>query len=191
MQKVATENNLSETAFVTALENKRYKLRWFTPTKEVELCGHATLAAAHALFELGIHPIDKLIAFETLYSGTLTAQRSNTTTEIELNFPVIKVEKLEVNETDMNSLLQGLGITRDEVLFVGKTIYDYIVEISSTAFHGICDVDFNALATIVTRGIVVTCKGPYKMSSNISRMSDFVSRCFFPRYTVHTLHITS
>src|SRR6187200_90874 len=84
MQKVAAEMNLSETAFLVRREDG-YELRWFTPKVEVALCGHATLASAHVLWEQGHARPDESIRFHTL-SGVLTAQRSGE--QIELDFPL-------------------------------------------------------------------------------------------------------
>src|SRR5690349_326998 len=86
MQRVAMEMNLSETAFVWPMDDNRFSLRWFTPTVEVDLCGHATLAAAHVLWETGALSLDKSARFETR-SGLLTARRDGTW--IELDFPAL------------------------------------------------------------------------------------------------------
>jgi len=83
MQRVAAEMNLAETAFVVLGDGDDFPLRWFTPTTEVPLCGHATLAAAHALWETGYVPPSRAIGFNTL-SGALTAQRSGDLIGIDL-----------------------------------------------------------------------------------------------------------
>ena len=94
MAKIAREINHSETAFLLK-QNNTFSLRWFTPKIEVSLCGHATLASAHILYEIGIIEIDKQIEFDTK-SGILTARFTNE--QIELDFPQLFVDKCESNE---------------------------------------------------------------------------------------------
>ena len=92
MQSVAMEMNLAETAFVVRRGEGAFDLRWFTPTVEVPLCGHATLAAAHAIWERGIEPADRPLAFSTA-SGVLRARRL-ADGWIELDFPVLRLESV-------------------------------------------------------------------------------------------------
>ncbi len=94
MKNIAREINHSETAFLIKNENSYY-LRWFTPKTEVKICGHATLATAHVLYELGLIEIDKPINFNTK-SGLLTARKTND--NIELNFPQLFVDECQSNE---------------------------------------------------------------------------------------------
>ena len=110
MQKVAREMNLSETAFLHPVENG-YNLRWFTPTIEVELCGHATLATAHVLFDDGHHSPDTLLRFQTR-SGELTARKDGSW--IELDFPATPAEETSAPP----GLIEALGVSPR---FVGHT----------------------------------------------------------------------
>jgi PhzF family phenazine biosynthesis protein len=115
MQSVAAEMNLSETAFLLP-EADGYRLRWFTPAAEVRLCGHATLASAHALWETGRLQLGATARFYTL-SGLLTAQRR--ADWIELNFPARPPEPVEVP-----GLAEALGV---KPLYMGKDADDYMV----------------------------------------------------------------
>ncbi len=121
MQAVAAEMNLSETAFLLP-EGDGYRLRWFTPAAEVRLCGHATLASAHALWETGrLHP-EATACFYTL-SGLLTARRM--AGQIELNFPARPPQPVEVP-----GLADALGVTP---LGFYKDADDYMVEVATEA----------------------------------------------------------
>src|SRR5262245_40994924 len=122
MQRVAMEMNLSETAFVWPINDDRWSLRWFTPSVEVDLCGYATLAAAHVLFETGTLPLDKAARFETR-SGLLTARRDGAW--IELDFPALPPK----TTTAPDGLIDALG--RDlhkHVIAIGRSRFDYVVE---------------------------------------------------------------
>lgn len=162
MQNVAAEMNLSETAFVVP-RNDGFGLRWFTPTVEVELCGHATLASAHVLWQTErVHP-DQPIRFDTL-SGTLTAVRSGDA--IELDFPA-RPPKLCDPPPD---LLSALGTSAE---YVGQNGMDYFVVTDSA--HAVRELqpDFPRLAAVGLRGVIVTAR-----SDNTK--FDFVSRFFAP-----------
>jgi PhzF family phenazine biosynthesis protein len=162
MQSVAMEMNLSETAFLIR-QGDGYNLRWFTPKVEVDLCGHATLASAYVLFESGGARRDAVIRFYTR-SGLLTAALDEG--RIELNFPSTPAEDVSAPE----GLMAALGA---EACYVGKTQFDYIVEVAFEEVVRNLDPDFDALCRIPTRGIIVTsraCSGEF----------DFVSRFFCP-----------
>src|SRR5262245_51881173 len=116
MQQVARELNQAETAFLSAQEDG-FNLRWFTPTAEMDLCGHATLASAHVLWEEGRLPLDEPARFHTR-SGLLTATRNGDW--IELDFPAIAVAPIAAPV----DLIQALGITP---VFVGKEQEDYLI----------------------------------------------------------------
>ena len=166
MQNVAREMNLSETAFLHPQEGG-YGLRWFTPAVEIELCGHATLASAHALWETGRLGAGETARFQTL-SGLLTAkQRSVQGMEwIELDFPARRVEPVEPPAGLLAALEADPG-------FVGKSRYDYFLELASEEAVRALTPDFPALRSLPVRGIIVTARGsgePY----------DFVSRFFAP-----------
>lgn len=162
MQSVAMEMNLSETAFLIR-QADGYNLRWFTPKVEVDLCGHATLASAHVLFESGGAWRDTNIRFYTR-SGLLTATQADGW--IELNFPATPEEEVSAPE----GLTMALGV---KPKYIGKTQFDYIVEVDSEGMVRNLDPDFDALCRIQTRGIIVTSKAN-------SGEFDFVSRFFCP-----------
>ena len=103
MQNIAAELNLSETAFVVPIGEAKWSLRWFTPAVEIELCGHATLASAHRLFEQRLVASDTLLRFQTL-SGELTARKVGD--KIELDFPAIVVAPFEPQA----EVIKALGI---------------------------------------------------------------------------------
>lgn len=166
MQNVAMEMNLAETAFLYPAESV-YTLRWFTPTVEVDLCGHATLASAHVLYELGTVPADLPIRFQTL-SGLLTAQKHGDL--IELNFPATPA--VQVHAPD--GLIAALGV---EVLWVGQSKFDYLVEVASEAELRALSPDFRALKNLGGRGVIVT-------AQSSTPEFDFVSRFFAPAFGI-------
>ncbi len=162
MQRVAAEMNLSETAFL-APSGDGYRLRWFTPTVEVDLCGHATLASAHILWEAGQLRPDDTARFHTR-SGLLTATRSDG--EIVLDFPASPVEDADAPA----GLAEALGIAPQRV---ARGRFDYLVEVASEAEVRGLRPDFRALGAVeVERGIMVSAPG--------SDGVDFVSRFFAP-----------
>ena len=172
MQNVAREMNLSETAFLEKREDG-FNLRWFTPTVEVELCGHATLASAHALWEIGyLNPKEQARFFTK--SGLLTAALIDDW--IEMNFPV-EPETAASAPPDLSSAL-GVGFT-----YVGKNRFDYLVEIDSEESIRRINPDFSLLATIPMRGVIVT-------SPSNSTEYDFVSRFFAPQVGVNEDPVT-
>jgi PhzF family phenazine biosynthesis protein len=162
MQDVAREMNLSETAFLHP-EDGAWRLRWFTPAVEVELCGHATLASAHVLWESGRLGAGETARFQTL-SGLLTAERKGDW--IELDFPARTAEPVEPPA----GLLEALGA---RPVFLGKSRYDYFLELPDEDAVRAVAPDFQALRSLPVRGIIVTARG----SSN---PFDFVSRFFAP-----------
>jgi PhzF family phenazine biosynthesis protein len=162
MQQVAREMNLAETAFlVRRLDG--FDLRWFTPSREVDLCGHATLASAHVLWEQEHLAVDQIARFHTR-SGVLTAERRDRL--IWLDFPATPAAPAEPPE----ELVQGLG-TRGR--FVGRTPFDYLVELESENAVRALAPDLTLLARIKARGIIVTAKAA-------TPEYDFVSRFFGP-----------
>jgi PhzF family phenazine biosynthesis protein len=162
MQNVAMEMNLAETAFLRK-RSDGFDLRWFTPTVEVALCGHATLASAHMLWETGELASGEQARFHTK-SGILTADRKGNL--IELDFPATP----DTPETPPADLLPGLGITAK---YVGKNQFDYIVEVDSEQIVLGVKPDFTSLKKITARGIIVT-------SRSSSPQYDFISRFFAP-----------
>jgi len=163
MQSLAAEINLSETAFVRPLANG-YELRWFTPMSEVDLCGHATLAAAHALWTEGVAPADQAIEFHTR-SGLLTAVRSGG--QIELDFPAITATR---TDTPSALLLEATGLPGASVW---ESSMDTMLVAASEVEVRRLQPDMDLLKRIPTRGVVVTARSD-------SDGFDFVSRFFAP-----------
>lgn len=162
MQQLAMENNLAETAYLLP-EGDAYRLRWFTPLVEVALCGHATLASAHVLWETGILPKTTQARFQTL-SGLLTADYREGW--ITLDFPVTPALPIEPPA----GLLEALGT---EAVSVAKTRFDYLIEVASESIVRNLSPDHRALKSLAVRGIMVTAQGD-------SSEFDFVSRFFAP-----------
>ena len=162
MQQVAAEMNLSETAFLRPRDDG-FDLRWFTPEVEVELCGHATLASAHFLWERGVIEPAAEIPFWTL-SGRLAAKRSDEW--IELDFPAEGPEAVEAPP----DLLPALGV---EAKWLGKNRFDYLVELESEKEVREAAPDFGKLRQATTRGVMIT-------SVATGADFDFVSRFFAP-----------
>ncbi len=161
MQKIAREINHSETAFLLRLGSK-YSLRWFTPKTEVRLCGHATLAGAHILYETGFVGKDKKIEFETK-SGILKANRIENM--IELDFPQLFVEKCESNdiiETAFNV----------KTRFVGKSELRYLIEIDNVEKLKEIRPDFSLLQK--------SDRGAFMITAQSFDKFDFYSRFFAP-----------
>ena len=163
MQDVAREMNLAETAFLHP-ENGGYKLRWFTPAVEVALCGHATLASAHVLWEDGHLPAGRQARFST-QSGLLTADRAGDW--IELDFPATPPTPAPTPA----GLVSALGVTPR---WVGRSAFDYLAEIDSDDAVRSLAPDLIALARVEARGVIVTSRGG-------ASGYDFVSRFFAPQ----------
>ncbi|HYX49717.1 MAG TPA: PhzF family phenazine biosynthesis protein [Ktedonobacteraceae bacterium] len=162
MQNVAREMNLSETAFLHK-QAEGYYLRWFTPAVEVALCGHATLASAHILWEVGLLVPGEQAIFHTL-SGPLMANQNGTW--IEMDFPA----KVEEEAEAPDGLIEALGV---EVKYIGKNQFDYLVEVESENAVRTIKPNIGLLETVPARGIIVT-------SLADSSEYDFVSRFFAP-----------
>jgi len=141
MQAVAAEMNLSETAFVSRCDDG-YTLRWFTPTTEVDLCGHATLASAHVLATEGLHVVDEPIRFHTR-SGVLTCKRQDDL--IRMDFPATPVLPID----PPSELLDALGVS---AVFVGKSQFDYLVVVENAESLRSLAPDFRKLKAVQTRG---------------------------------------
>ena len=203
MQRVAAENNLSETAFIKLRPGTiaDFDIKWydfqnfqtiqffsidtdriftriqnrFTPSQEVDLCGHATLASAHAIYESGRVPSRQTPIKFYSSSGEILSANSKSDGMIELNFPSTPPSPLILSETEVTNLLEGLSIELTHVIYMGCTIYDFFFEISIVAFNSLKNIDFQALHKLGRRGIIITCQ-----SDNCSH--DFTSRWFGPRY---------
>jgi len=171
MQQLAAENNLSETVFFVR-EQDHYHIRWFTPTTEVKLCGHATLASAHILYtELG-YTKEKIIFKSS--SGLLTVTRS-TDGKIRLDFPANPPEPADEIP---DGLLDGLGIQNAPVF---KTSFDYMVVLPSQQAVENLQPNFSSLARVKARGVIATARG---------NEADFVSRCFYPQSGINEDPVT-
>ena len=162
LQAIAEENNVSETAFFVP-EGKGYRLRWFTPVTEVDLCGHATLASAHVLFEHLRHPSDS-VTFHTR-SGELTVVRRDAL--LEMNFPLSTPQPCEAPA----ALLEGIGIAPVETL----AAEDYFLVYPDEATVRGLRPDMPKLREIGLRGVIATAAGDEV---------DCVSRFFAPKFGV-------
>jgi len=163
MQHVAAEMNLAETAFLVRRAGG-YDLRWFTPAAEVDLCGHATLASAHLLWDEGHLEQGATATFHTR-SGVLTAKRQGDL--IWLDFPATPVQPA----TMLPDLERAIGAP---IRYLGRTAFDYFIELESEAAVRAVEPDLTVLARLPVRGVVVTAPsgdGPH----------DFVSRFFAPQ----------
>jgi len=166
MLDVAREMNLAETAFLVPQQGG-FDLRWFTPAVEIDLCGHATLASAHVLWEDGHLKPGTQARFHTR-SGLLTADRRGDW--IELDFPATRADPAAAPA----GLTAALGVTPR---FVGRSRFDYLLEVDGEEIVRGCKADFGALARVDARGVIVTSRAA---ASNY----DFVSRFFAPRVGV-------
>lgn len=162
MQKIATELNLSETAFFVPTDEKN-NLRWFTPKKEVRLCGHATLATAHVIFH-HLNPTLSEIEFKTKGGILTTCKKGN---GYQIKFPADS--PLEIEE---QSHLKDLGINFKEV-YKGTDDYLFILESEEEVLQS--NPDMTAIKNLGSRGAIVSAKG---------NKFDFVSRCFYPSYGI-------
>jgi len=167
MQAVGAEMNLSETAFVAGRTDGDLDLRWFTPTVEVDLCGHATLASAHALWETGRLAPDVEARFHTR-SGLLVAVRTDD--GIEMDFPARPVEPALVAGIEL------LGAVDPVATFDNG--HQLVVELRDEAAVRATTPAFAELAGAADRVWVVTAP------ADTERDADFVSRCFGPRYGI-------
>lgn len=167
MQDVAREMNLSETAFLLARPDGDYDLRWFTPTTEVDLCGHATLASAHTLWAEDLAAAAAPIRFHTA-SGPLVCRRDGDW--IEMDFPAEPVERASLPE----ALLEALGTPP---VYVGRNRMDYLVVLQDAEAVRRLQPDLARLGAVDTRGVIVT-------GATEGDEVDFVSRFFAPRVGV-------
>jgi predicted PhzF superfamily epimerase YddE/YHI9 len=160
MQKIAMENNLAETAFFVR-EGERFRIRWFTPAVEVDLCGHATLATAYVIFEVEKFA-GPVIEFDSR-SGRLTVRRDGS--RLTLNFPADEI----VPAVLPPGMVEALGAAPLET-YRGRT--DYLLVYGAQAEIEALAPDFGRLVRVEARGVIVTAKGV---------QADFVSRFFAPQ----------
>jgi PhzF family phenazine biosynthesis protein len=162
LQAIAEENNLSETAFFVAT-SRGFRLRWFTPVAEVDLCGHATLATAHVLFEILGHP-ERTVTFETR-SGDLIVERTGG--RLAMDFPAIPPQPCVAPD----ALIAGLGRPPVEVFAAD----DYVAVFDSEAAIRDLSPDYARLRELDLRGVIATAPGDEV---------DFVSRFFAPKFGI-------
>ena len=172
MQRVAAEMNLAETAFLVR-RGQTFDLRWFTPAVEIDLCGHATLASAHALWEMGELAPQTVAEFHTK-SGRLTATPQNGW--IELDFPATPPAPADLPD----GLAAAIGATPR---YVGKSPFDYLLELDDERTVQSLKPDFVALASFPVRGVIATSRAS-------SEGIDFVSRFFAPRAGINEDPVT-
>jgi PhzF family phenazine biosynthesis protein len=165
MQAVAQEINLAATAFVLP-EDDGFSLRWFTATAELDLCGHATLAAAHVLWEIGRMRPDDSVRFQTR-SGLLTVVRKSGW--IELDVPSTPARSVDAPL----ELLEAVGTSP---VYVGKSRFDYLVELDSEERVQQLAPDLTRIKKLPARGVIVT--------SRSQEDDDFVSRFFAPAFGI-------
>ena len=163
MQRVAREMNVADTAFLQRRADG-FDLRWFTPAVEVDLCGHATLASAHVLWETGQLAVTEVARFHTR-SGLLTATRRGEW--IDLDFPLTPVAAIDPPP----GLGEALGVTP---LYLGRSQFDVLVQVESESMVRDLQPDFRLLAGVDARGVIVT-------SRAAASDYDFVSRFFAPQ----------
>lgn len=161
MQKIAMENNLSETAFF--IKDDGYKLRWFTPEYEIELCGHGTLAASHIIFNY-IEPNLNTIEFNTM-SGIIRVERD--INKISMEFPVIEGNRIEV----MPEIIEALGVIPIE-MYSGRNLMVVLNDEEDVKY---LQPNMEILKTLDYHGVIVTAKG---------KAVDFVSRFFIPNSVI-------
>jgi PhzF family phenazine biosynthesis protein len=172
MQSIANEMNLSETAFLVR-QADGFDLRWFTPAAEVRLCGHATLASAHILWQTGVLQPGEQARFHTL-SGLLTADQRGDW--IEMDFPARPARPVQLPA----GLTEALGVTAQ---FIGRDADDYLVEVESEAIVRSLKPDFTALGKLDVRGTIVTAR-------SADPGFDFVSRFFAPAVGINEDPVT-
>ncbi|WP_040767449.1 PhzF family phenazine biosynthesis protein [Novipirellula maiorica] len=177
MQQVAAEMNLAETAFVVPSDAKdSFDLRWFTPTTEVDLCGHATLAATHVLIEQRRVEANCPIRFQTR-SGELVCQQIGS--KIALDFPATAANE-SLDPVVIDECQSALGIT---ATFAARTKFDILLVVDDPQTVRELKPNFMALANIVTRGIIVTARGD-------EQGIDFISRFFAPQSGINEDPVT-
>jgi predicted PhzF superfamily epimerase YddE/YHI9 len=161
LQNIAMENNLSETVFIVPSSTSDFHIRWFTPTIEVRLCGHATLATAHVLWH-HLNFSKNEITFDSL-SGILKVEKIGKS--YTLDFPVDTFEREDVEQHPLTYIFNI------RPLYIYKCKDDYLTLFSSAIEILELEVDFVALKKINARGVITTA---------IGTDVDFVSRCFYP-----------
>jgi PhzF family phenazine biosynthesis protein len=164
MQSIGNENNLAETAFIVP-QGQDFEIRWFTPTVEVDLCGHATLASAFVLFNVLNYP-NSVIKFHSQRSGCLSVEKKDEM--LFLDFPTDKLEI--VTDEQQNTAIEKCIGMKPIALYKGKTDYMAVIDNESSLQN--LQPDFAEVGKLQARGLIVTAKGD---------VVDFVSRFFGPQ----------
>lgn len=170
LQKIAMENNLAETAFYVKAGDQ-YQIRWFTPTVEVDLCGHATLASAFVLFNFENYK-GTTVRFHSPRSGSLTVSKNGEL--LTLNFPTDKIIEVELSK----ELMEGFN-SKPLQAFKGKTDYMLVFDGEKEIRNMIPELD--KIAKLKARGVIATAKG---------ENSDFVCRFFAPQSGINEDPVT-
>jgi len=190
-QNIAMEMNHAETAFLKKLENNKYFIRWWTPTTEVKLCGHATLASAHLLYSKNYINSNQPLTFKTKYKGNLMVTKKGNGI-YEMNFPVPKETKL----SEMKVRLEGVGILKAFGLELNSKVItnvahledDLIIEVSDAKYVRNCQPNIELI-----KGIDVG-KGKYRccvLTSNVNTDKyDYICRVFGPNAGVNEDPVT-
>lgn len=176
LQKIAHQNGLAETAFFVPVSSGLFHLRWFTPSVEIDLCGHATLAAAHVLFNELDYDQDE-VTFQT-QSGELVVSRE-TEERIALDFPSRPASPIALSEIP-TGLLSSLGLTASDIEWVGLS-RDWLIVLRNESILTKITPDFPALRAVKTAAVIISAP---------SKESDFVSRFFAPDFGVPEDHVT-
>lgn len=163
MQAIAVENNVSETAFIMK-DEKGFHIRWFTPNGEINLCGHATLAAGFVLFELQKND-EETLRFDSL-SGELRVTRLGD--KYQLDFPTLNYTDAE-NPDDLKKLINV------KPLAIYQSDLDYLIQLETEQDVAKAEVDLKQLAHLPKRGLILTSK---------AKDVDFYSRCFYPKHHI-------
>lgn len=173
MQSMALEMNLSETAYVVPRDGgDGFDLRWFTPAREVDLCGHATLATAHVLWETERLGSDSPARFHTR-SGILTAERG-ADGWIEMDFPGTPAEE-DAEATERHAVAEALGVASKDLSTVRKSLHYWLAELASETEVRSLEPRFEQFESLPTLGVIAT--APADATQGV----DFVSRFFAPR----------
>ena len=170
MQSIASENNLSETAFILKSGLDQYDIQWFTPDGEVDLCGHATLASAHFLFERKL--VNSRTVFFNSKSGRLPVYK-HADGLLEMDFPAQTFEPCQAPPR----LLSGLRVDVKETY----RSMDYLVILENQQQVLNCTPDMNQFMKLDLRGVIISAEG---------QCSDFVSRFFAPKHGIHEDPVT-
>ncbi len=188
MQNVASEFNLAETAFVHPVE-KGFQLRWFSPSTEVPLCGHATLATYHALLEENILETSEETCFFT-QAGPLYVhgRESANGREITMNFPAQEVSFVDISEEILAAFKNNINATK-AAISSGKKDQWGIIEVAHTDDIFTLEPDFSAIAALPYVGLILSSKGPYAVPGK-TLVADFISRVFVPQLGINEDPVT-